>query len=72
MHIQDDPTARLDIEQDIREEASKIGEVTKVVLFDEEPEGVVKVRFTDPAAAIRCVKVGLFLFTTASKLDNIY
>ncbi|KAJ5135201.1 nuclear mRNA splicing factor-associated protein [Penicillium bovifimosum] len=54
--LEDDPTARLDIEEDIREEASKIGEVTKVVLYDEEPEGIVKVRFTDPAAAVRCAK----------------
>jgi len=47
----------LDIKEDIREECSKIGDVTNVVLFDKEPEGVVTVRFSDPEAARQCVRV---------------
>ncbi|OJJ49729.1 hypothetical protein ASPZODRAFT_109406 [Penicilliopsis zonata CBS 506.65] len=55
--LQEDPAAVLDIKQDIRDECSRIGEVTNVVLFDKEEEGVVSVRFTDPEAAMQCVKV---------------
>lgn len=46
----------MDIKQDIREECSKIGEVTNVVLYDKEPEGVVSVRFAEPESARECVK----------------
>ncbi|KAL3491151.1 nuclear mRNA splicing factor-associated protein [Aspergillus germanicus] len=55
--LDDDPAAILDIKEDIRDECSKLGEVTNVVLYDKEPEGVVSVRFTDPEAARNCVKL---------------
>ncbi|KAL5689911.1 hypothetical protein EMGR_008325 [Emarellia grisea] len=55
--IDEDPAAILDIKDDIREECSKLGEVTNVVLYDKEPDGVVSVRFTDPEAARQCVRV---------------
>ena len=55
--LQEDPAAILDIKQDIRDECSKIGDVTNVVLYDKEPAGVVTVRFSDPDAAKQCVKV---------------
>ncbi|ORX94269.1 hypothetical protein BCR34DRAFT_669715 [Clohesyomyces aquaticus] len=45
--IQDNPALILDIKQDLREEAEKHGEVTNVVLYDKEPEGVVTVRFKE-------------------------
>ncbi|OQE24755.1 hypothetical protein PENSTE_c007G09528 [Penicillium steckii] len=54
--LEEDTAAILDIKEDIREECSKIGEVTNVVLFDKEPEGVVSVRFADPESARQCVK----------------
>ena len=54
---QDDPAAILDIKEDIREECSKLGEVTNVILYDKEPEGVVSVRFGGPEAARACVTV---------------
>lgn len=54
---QEDPAAILDIKEDIRDECSKLGEVTNVVLFDKEQEGVASVRFSTPEAAIACVKV---------------
>lgn len=56
---QDDPAAILDIKEDIREECSKLGDVTNVVLFDREEEGVASVRFTTPEAARACVRVCL-------------
>ena len=53
--IKADPVSILDIKEDIRDECSKLGEVTNVVLYDREPEGIVSVRFSDPDAARRCV-----------------
>ena len=47
----------LDIKEDIREECSKLGDVTNVVLFDKEPAGVASVRFSDAPAAEACVRV---------------
>lgn len=55
--MQEDPTAILDIKEDIREECSKLGNVSNVVLYDLEPTGVARVKFTDPDAAEACVKV---------------
>ncbi|RAL10486.1 U2 snRNP complex subunit CUS2 [Aspergillus homomorphus CBS 101889] len=55
--IDEDPAAILDIKEDIREECSKLGEITNVVLYDKEPAGVVSVRFQDPEAARNCVKM---------------
>ncbi|CEN62350.1 hypothetical protein ASPCAL08986 [Aspergillus calidoustus] len=65
--LDDDPAAILDIKEDIRDECSKLGEVTNVVLYDKEPEGIVSVRFTDPEAARNCVKLmnGRFFGGTA-------
>ncbi|KAL1961955.1 hypothetical protein VTN77DRAFT_736 [Rasamsonia byssochlamydoides] len=55
--IEEDPAVILDIKEDIRDECSKLGDVTNVVLFDKEPEGVVTVKFSDPEAARQCVRV---------------
>ena len=52
----------LDIKEDIREECSKLGDVTNVVLFDKEPAGVASVRFSDAAAAEACVRVSASSF----------
>jgi HIV Tat-specific factor 1 len=54
---QEDPGAILEIKEDIREECSKLGEVTNVVLFDKEPNGVASVRFANAEAARACVNV---------------
>ena len=53
--LQDDPTALLDIKEDIREECAKLGPVTNVVLYDEEEEGIVSVRFQTREAAEACL-----------------
>lgn len=44
---EEDTGAILEIKQDIREAAEKFGEVTKVVLYDKEPEGILTVRFKE-------------------------
>jgi HIV Tat-specific factor 1 len=53
--LEEDPAAILDIKEDIREECAKLGEVTNVVLFDGEEEGVASVRFSNAEAARACV-----------------
>jgi HIV Tat-specific factor 1 len=54
--LAEDPQATLDIKEDIRDECARIGEVTNVVLYDAEAEGVVSVRFKEPSAAMQCVR----------------
>lgn len=53
--LEEDPAAILDIKEDIREECGKLGDVTSVVLFDAEEEGVASVKFTTVEAAGACV-----------------
>ncbi|KAM0332264.1 hypothetical protein ACHAQA_002540 [Verticillium albo-atrum] len=53
--LEEDPAALLEIKEDIREECAKLGAVTNVVLFDEEPDGVVSVKFREPQAAQACI-----------------
>ncbi|KAE8452407.1 hypothetical protein EG329_001108 [Mollisiaceae sp. DMI_Dod_QoI] len=53
--LAEDSAAILDIKEDIREECSKLGEVTNVVLFDLEEDGVASVRFSNAEAARACV-----------------
>jgi len=55
--LQEDPATILDIKEDIREECEKLGEVTNVVLFDAEEEGVASVRFANAEVARACVGV---------------
>ncbi|KAL1382382.1 nuclear mRNA splicing factor-associated protein [Phyllosticta capitalensis] len=52
--LEQDKEAFDEIHEDIQEEASKYGEVTKVKICDKEPEGVVIVQFNDFDAAERC------------------
>lgn len=53
--LEEDPAALLEIKEDIREECEKLGEVTNVVLYDLEPQGVVSVKFRRPESADACV-----------------
>lgn len=55
--LAEDPAAILDIKEDIREECSKLGEVTNVVLFDLEEDGIASVRYGNAEAAKACVGV---------------
>ena len=55
--LEEDPAAILDIKEDIRDECSKLGEVTNVVLFDKEKDGIASVRFGNAEAAKACVRV---------------
>ncbi|KAK7511524.1 nuclear mRNA splicing factor-associated protein [Phyllosticta citriasiana] len=52
--LEEDKDAFDEIHEDIQEEASKYGEVTKVKICDKEVDGVVIVQFNDFDAAERC------------------
>lgn len=47
----------LDLKEDIREECEKLGDVTNIVLYDREMDGVVSVKFTNPESARACIQV---------------
>lgn len=55
--LEEDPAALLDIKEDIRDECAKLGTVTSVVLYDEEVDGIVSVRFKDIESAAACIKL---------------
>ncbi|CAZ80273.1 unnamed protein product [Tuber melanosporum] len=55
--LEEDPTAILDLKEDIREECEKLGDVTNVVLYDKEEDGIVSVRFANAESAKACVGV---------------
>ena len=59
--LEEDPAAILDIKEDIRDECGKMGEVTNVVLYDLEEDGVASVRFKDVDAARKCVQVSFLV-----------
>ncbi|KAJ6499309.1 hypothetical protein C8R45DRAFT_821272 [Mycena sanguinolenta] len=53
--LEEDAALLLDLKEDVREECATLGEVTNVVLYDKEPEGVMTVKFRDPLSAQACV-----------------
>jgi len=55
--IDEDPAAILDIKQDIRDECAKLGDVTNVILYDKESDGIASVRFVTPEQAQACIHV---------------
>jgi HIV Tat-specific factor 1 len=54
--LEEDVTAALEIKEDIREGCEDIGPVTNVVLYDQEPEGIVTVKFKSEEDALQCVR----------------
>ncbi|KAI1345108.1 hypothetical protein F5Y15DRAFT_17754 [Xylariaceae sp. FL0016] len=55
--LEEDPAAMLEIKEDIRDECSKLGAVTNVVLYDLEEDGVASVKFKTSEAAEACVNL---------------
>ncbi|KIL66177.1 hypothetical protein M378DRAFT_10191 [Amanita muscaria Koide BX008] len=53
--LEEDASLLLDLKEDVREECSTLGEVTNVVLYDQEPEGIMTVKFRDHVSALACV-----------------
>lgn len=52
-----DPGEILELKDDVRNESSKFGDVTNVVIYDKEESGVVTVRFANAMAAKACAKI---------------
>ncbi|KAH9978651.1 splicing factor u2af-associated protein 2 [Lactifluus volemus] len=53
--LEEDPSLLLDLKEDVREECETLGEVTNVVLYDKEADGVMTVKFRDPVSAQACI-----------------
>ncbi|KAF8552527.1 hypothetical protein OG21DRAFT_1511389 [Imleria badia] len=53
--LDEESSLLLDLKEDVRDECSALGEVTNVVLYDKEPEGVMTVKFRDPLSAQACM-----------------
>ncbi|KAJ8597493.1 hypothetical protein M405DRAFT_724156 [Rhizopogon salebrosus TDB-379] len=53
--LEEDTSLLLDLKEDVRDECSALGEVTNVVLYDKEAEGVMTVKFKDPLSAQACI-----------------
>ncbi|KAG8701549.1 hypothetical protein FRC09_005291 [Ceratobasidium sp. 395] len=53
--LAEDATLLLDLKEDVRDECSTLGEVTNVVLYDEEDDGVMTVKFKDSISAQACI-----------------
>ncbi|KAI0066108.1 hypothetical protein BV25DRAFT_1797157 [Artomyces pyxidatus] len=53
--LEEDMSLLLDLKEDVREECETLGEVTNVVLYDKEPDGVMTVKFRDPLSAQACI-----------------
>eukprot|EP00741_Cyanophora_paradoxa_P010417 tig00000037_g10073.t1 len=51
-----DPDFRATLEEDIREEAQKIGEVEKITVFEKNADGVVAVKFKLSSGAEKCIE----------------
>lgn len=54
--LAEDEDAFGEIRQDVLDECEKLGPVTKVTLYDLEPDGIVTVKFRTPLAARACVE----------------
>ncbi len=50
-----DPALLLDLKEEVRDECSKVGDITNVVLYDLEEDGVMSVRFKSALDAEACV-----------------
>lgn len=53
--LEEDASLLLDLKEDVRDECSSLGEVTNVVLYDKEADGVMTVKFREPLSAQACV-----------------
>lgn len=67
--IEEDPDARADIREDFQTEGEKFGKVTNVVVYDQEPDGIVTIKFDDAEAAAQFIKACHDRFFGGTKLD---
>lgn len=55
--LDSDPSLLLDLKEDVREECERLGEITNVVLYDKEADGIISVRFKEEDHAQDCIKL---------------
>lgn len=55
--LEKDVSLIIDLKNDVREECETLGDVTNVVLYDQEPDGVMTVKFRDAVSAQACILV---------------
>ncbi|KAG6837706.1 hypothetical protein H0H93_003508 [Arthromyces matolae] len=53
--LAEDAALLLDLKEDVREECSSLGEVTNVILYDKEEDGIMTVKYRDPISAKACL-----------------
>jgi len=53
--LEEDASLLLELKNDVREECETLGDVTNVVLYDLEPEGIMTVKFRDAVSAQACI-----------------
>ena len=76
--LEEDPKALIELKEDVREECGKIGEVTNVVLFDGEEDGIMSVRFAHEEDALKCVTVPplgplfFWFWRSADRVENAW
>ncbi|KAI9714009.1 MAG: hypothetical protein M1820_000739 [Bogoriella megaspora] len=55
--LEEDPAAYAEIKDDVFEECGKLGEVTRLVVYDKEEDGVISVKYGNAEAAKACVRL---------------
>lgn len=55
--LESEPALLLDLKEDVRDECARLGDVTNVVLYDKEPDGIMSVRFKQEEDAMECLKL---------------
>jgi len=53
--LEEEVSLLIDLKSDVREECETLGDVTNVVLYDKESDGVMTVKFRDPVSAQACI-----------------
>ncbi|OXH30985.1 HIV Tat-specific factor 1 [Cryptococcus neoformans] len=53
--LEKDPALLLELKEEVREEAATLGQVTSVILYDKEEDGVMTIKFKEPVSAQACV-----------------
>lgn len=64
-----DPDFMERIKAEVTEEAAKFGEVKKVIVYDNNPDGIIAVKFTDRTAAEKCAAVMNGRFYAKRKIE---
>ncbi|KAJ3015219.1 hypothetical protein HKX48_004707 [Thoreauomyces humboldtii] len=67
--LEEDPTLLLDLKQDVRDECEKLGEITNIVLYDLEENGVMTIKFKEPEAAELCIRKMNGRFFAGRRID---